>query len=81
MRLARLPRLRMAALPTPLQPAPRLSKELGVDVLLGAYEGVRLGLPRTNTASTFVSAGNGRSRNRFLGWPVEAKRIGSRREA
>jgi hypothetical protein len=34
MRLAGLPRLRMAALPTPLQHAPRLSKELGVDVLI-----------------------------------------------
>jgi D-cysteine desulfhydrase len=34
MRLAGLPRLRMAALPTPLQHAPRLSKELGVDVLV-----------------------------------------------
>jgi D-cysteine desulfhydrase len=34
MRLAGLPRLRMAALPTPLQHAPRLSKELGVDILI-----------------------------------------------
>lgn len=34
MRLAELPRERIAVLPTPLQPAPRLSEELGVDVLV-----------------------------------------------
>lgn len=31
-RIRRLPRLRLAALPTPLQPCPRLSAELGVDL-------------------------------------------------
>jgi len=31
-RIARLPRLQLAALPTPLQPCPRLSEELGVDL-------------------------------------------------
>ena len=31
-RIARLPRLPLAALPTPLQPCPRLSQELGVDL-------------------------------------------------
>ncbi|CAN5201958.1 D-cysteine desulfhydrase [soil metagenome] len=34
MRLSRLPRLRMGALPTPLQPAPRLSEALGATVLV-----------------------------------------------
>jgi len=31
-RIGRLPRLRLAALPTPLQPCPRLSAQVGVDL-------------------------------------------------
>ncbi len=43
-RLPELPRVRMAALPTPLQPAPRLSEELGVEVWLKRDDLTGLGL-------------------------------------
>ena len=32
MHLSRFPRVRLAHLPTPLEPAPRLSEALGVDI-------------------------------------------------
>ena len=44
MRLAELPRARLAALPTPLQRAPRLSEALGVEVLVKRDDLTGLGL-------------------------------------
>jgi D-cysteine desulfhydrase len=44
MRLAELPRVRLAELPTPLQRAPRLSDELGVEVLVKRDDLTGLGL-------------------------------------
>jgi D-cysteine desulfhydrase len=43
-RLAELPRVRLGTLPTPLQPAPRLSQALGVEVLVKRDDLTGLGL-------------------------------------
>ena len=32
--IARIPRVRLAQLPTPLQPCPRASRDLGIDLLI-----------------------------------------------
>lgn len=44
MRLAELPRVRLATVPTPLQRAPRLSQALGVEVLVKRDDLTGLGL-------------------------------------
>lgn len=44
MRLPELPRVRLGTLPTPLQPAPRLSQALGVEVLIKRDDLTGLGL-------------------------------------
>ena len=50
MRLAELPRVRLGTLPTPLQPAPRLSQALGVEVLVKRDDLTGLGLGGGATA-------------------------------